>query len=92
MSRGHLGRCRETLDRFGFGAADDTPFVNQLFDPELDEWAAGQDSSFKKWFHEQFLFELKKQGKCVVVISHDDQCFNLADRIVKLTDGKIVAT
>lgn len=34
--------------------------------------------------------ELKARGKTVIAISHDDRYFHMADRIVKLEDGKIV--
>jgi len=57
----------------------------------LDEWAADQDPSFKKLFYEALLPDLKRRGKCVVIITHDDQYFELADRIIKLSDGRIAA-
>lgn len=57
----------------------------------LDEWAADQDPYFKKWFYEQLLPAMKQSGKCVVVISHDDQYYGVADRIVKMVDGNIVS-
>jgi putative ATP-binding cassette transporter len=57
----------------------------------LDEWAADQDPPLKKLFYTVLLPELKRRGKCVIVITHDDQYFEAADRIVKLSDGKIVA-
>jgi putative syringomycin transport system ATP-binding/permease protein len=57
----------------------------------LDEWAADQDPTFKKFFYESLLPELKSRGKCVIIITHDDQYFELADRIIKLSDGRIVS-
>ena len=33
---------------------------------------------------------LKKKGKGVIVITHDDNYFNTADQIIKLDCGKIV--
>jgi putative pyoverdin transport system ATP-binding/permease protein len=56
----------------------------------FDEWAADQDPVFKRLFYTQILTELKAQGKTVLVISHDDQYFYLADRIIKLDYGKII--
>lgn len=53
----------------------------------FDEWAADQDPSFKQIFYHQYLPELKAQGKAVIVISHDDHYFQIADRVVKLNDG-----
>jgi putative pyoverdin transport system ATP-binding/permease protein len=55
----------------------------------FDEWAADQDPVFKEIFYTQLLSELRSRGKTVVVISHDDRYFHLADRIIKLDYGKI---
>ncbi|MCG6574247.1 cyclic peptide export ABC transporter [Pseudomonas sp. AF32] len=57
----------------------------------LDEWAADQDPPFKKFFYEELLPDLKRRGKTVLIITHDDQYFQLADRIIKLADGQIVS-
>lgn len=56
----------------------------------FDEWAADQDPSFKKIFYTEVLTELKQRGRTILVISHDDQYFYLADRVIKLVDGQIV--
>lgn len=55
----------------------------------FDEWAADQDPVFKEIFYTQFLPKLRDRGKTVLVISHDDHYFHLADRIVKLDYGKV---
>ena len=55
----------------------------------FDEWAADQDPVFKEIFYTQLLPELRSRGKTVLVISHDDRYFHLADRIIKLDYGKI---
>lgn len=55
----------------------------------FDEWAADQDPVFKNIFYTQFLPKLKDSGKIILVISHDDQYFHVADRIIKLNYGKI---
>ncbi|MCI0996649.1 ATP-binding cassette domain-containing protein, partial [Pseudomonas corrugata] len=57
----------------------------------LDEWAADQDPPFKKFFYEELLPDLKRRGKTVLIITHDDQYFQLADRIIKLADGHIAS-
>jgi len=62
---------------------EDRPFY--LF----DEWAADQDPLFKKVFYMELLPSLKAKGKTVVVISHDDNYFHLADRCLKIEDGAI---
>jgi putative pyoverdin transport system ATP-binding/permease protein len=56
----------------------------------FDEWAADQDPTFREIFYQQLLPELKQRGKAVIVISHDDRYFHLADRLLKLEYGQIV--
>lgn len=63
---------------------EDRPFY--LF----DEWASDQDPQFKDIFYTQLLPELKARGKTVLVITHDDKYFNLADRMIKLDYGQLV--
>lgn len=55
----------------------------------FDEWAADQDPVFKEVFYREILAELRRRGKAVVVISHDDRYYHLADRVVKLADGQV---
>jgi putative ATP-binding cassette transporter len=57
----------------------------------FDEWAADQDPYFKRIFYLQLLPELKEKGKTVVVITHDDKYFDVADRILKFDEGQLVA-
>jgi putative ATP-binding cassette transporter len=56
----------------------------------FDEWAADQDPQFKEIFYNHLLPELKRRGKTVLVISHDDRYFGVADRVLKLEDGKLI--
>ncbi|MBD2816361.1 cyclic peptide export ABC transporter [Xenorhabdus sp. Flor] len=55
----------------------------------FDEWAADQDPVFKRIFYTELLPELKARGKTVIVISHDDAYFDIAERVIKLEDGHI---
>jgi putative ATP-binding cassette transporter len=55
----------------------------------FDEWAADQDPEFKYIFYTDILKRLKAQGKAVVVISHDDQYFSVADKILKMDNGRL---
>lgn len=55
----------------------------------LDEWAAEQDPSFRKYFYTKFLAELKDAGKTIIAITHDDAYFHCADRVVKFAKGKL---
>lgn len=63
---------------------EDKPFY--LF----DEWAASQDPHYKNVFYNVILPDLKKLGKTVFVITHDEQYFQNADRIMSLREGKLV--
>lgn len=54
----------------------------------FDEWAADQDPYFRDYFYRELLPELKSKGKTVIVISHDDRYFNLADRLFKFDAGR----
>ncbi len=56
----------------------------------FDEWAADQDPVFRKIFYLRLLPELKRQGKTVVAVTHDDRYFASADRVIKLEEGKVV--
>ncbi len=56
----------------------------------FDEWAADQDPVFKQVFYHNILPELKARGKAVIVISHDDRYFSVADQILIMEDGKLI--
>jgi putative pyoverdin transport system ATP-binding/permease protein len=55
----------------------------------FDEWAADQDPHFKEIFYFTILPELKARGKTVIITSHDDHYYHMADRIIKLDYGQI---
>lgn len=63
---------------------DDKPFM--LF----DEWAAEQAPEFRSYFYMELLPQMKKKGKGIIVITHDDRFFHLADKVIKLERGKII--
>lgn len=56
----------------------------------FDEWAADQDPRFKEIFYLQVLPELRACGKLVIVITHDDRYYHVADSIVRMEDGRIL--
>lgn len=56
----------------------------------FDEWAADQDPIFKRAFYQRILPDLKARGKSIIVISHDNQYFECADRMIRFEDGAIV--
>jgi putative pyoverdin transport system ATP-binding/permease protein len=55
----------------------------------FDEWAADQDPHFKEVFYRRILPDLRERGRTVIVISHDDRYFDVADRVVKLDGGRV---
>ena len=55
----------------------------------FDEWAADQDPLFKEIFYHQLLPELKAKKKALIVISHDDRYYHVADHVIKLDYGKL---
>ena len=57
----------------------------------FDEWAADQDPYFKDIFYRQILPDLRARGKTVFVITHDDRYYPVADRLIKLEEGRIVS-
>ncbi|XOV80936.1 MAG: cyclic peptide export ABC transporter [Aestuariibacter sp.] len=66
--------------------------VSFLDDRELfiyDEWAADQDPVYKNVFYKDIIPSLKAQGKTVVIISHDDRYFDVADNIIVMEEGKV---
>lgn len=55
----------------------------------FDEWAADQDPAFRHLFYTELLPELRAKGHLLVVISHDDRYFHLADRVITMKAGCI---
>ncbi|HET9284840.1 MAG TPA: cyclic peptide export ABC transporter [Candidatus Angelobacter sp.] len=55
----------------------------------FDEWAADQDPVFKQIFYHRILPELKSRQKTVLVISHDDRYYGVADRLIRLENGQL---
>lgn len=55
----------------------------------FDEVAADQDPGFKRYFYEEVLKGLKDQGKTIIVVSHDDRYFHVADRLLKMDYGVV---
>ncbi len=55
----------------------------------FDEWASDQEPYFRDLFYKEILVKLKERGKIVIVITHDDRYFHLADHMIKLDYGKV---
>ena len=55
----------------------------------FDEWAADQDPTFRRIFYTELLPDLKRLGKTIIVISHDERYFDVADQLVRMDSGKV---
>jgi putative ATP-binding cassette transporter len=57
----------------------------------LDEWAADQDPGFRAYFYEQILPSIKAAGKTLIVVTHDERYFHIADCRYHMEDGELRA-
>ena len=55
----------------------------------FDEWSAEQDAHFREEFYTNILPLLKKKGKTVVAVTHDERFWHVADRVIKFDLGTI---
>lgn len=55
----------------------------------FDEFAADQDPGFRRYFYTGLLPKLRDEGKTIVVVTHDERWFPIADRVVKMEYGRI---
>jgi putative pyoverdin transport system ATP-binding/permease protein len=58
----------------------------------FDEWAADQDAVSRRYFYETFLPELRRMQKLVIVLTHDEGYDEVADRIIRFHDGKLISS
>ncbi len=56
----------------------------------FDEPAAELDPDFKHYFYTELLGKLRAGGKTIIVVTHDDNYFKEADRLIQLRDGIII--
>jgi ABC-type siderophore export system fused ATPase/permease subunit len=57
----------------------------------LDEWAAEQDPKNRALFYQEWLEEIRAMGKTIIAVSHDDDFYYEADRVIKFDFGRIVS-
>ena len=55
----------------------------------FDEWVANQDPESRRAFYQEILPELRAAGKALLVISHDEDYFDVADRVIRLREGRV---
>ncbi|MBM7331945.1 cyclic peptide export ABC transporter, partial [Agrobacterium sp. S2] len=48
-----------------------------------------QDPSFRRLFYEVLLPDLKAEGRTLIVISHDDRYFHVADYVAHMEKGNL---
>ncbi|MGB0524654.1 MAG: ATP-binding cassette domain-containing protein [Flammeovirgaceae bacterium] len=56
----------------------------------FDEVAADQDPIHRKFYYETILQDMKLAGKTIIAVSHDDHYFHMADRVLKMENGRLV--
>lgn len=57
----------------------------------FDEWAADQDPGYRRFFYRTLLPEMRRSGKIVIAITHDDHYFDVADKVMRMEEGRLVA-
>ena len=55
----------------------------------FDECAADLDPEFKTFFYNELLSKMRDEGKLLIVITHDDKYFDMADVVYKMEMGVI---
>jgi putative ATP-binding cassette transporter len=55
----------------------------------FDEWAADQDAHFREVFYTEILAELKRRGKTVLAVTHDERYWSCCDRRLVLDLGAV---
>ena len=82
--------CFSTLD-LSSGQRKRLALVNAIMEDcqvmLLDEVAADFDPEFRIYYYETLLPKLRDQGKTLLVISHDDRYYHVADRLLRLNEG-----
>ena len=56
----------------------------------LDEVAADFDPHAREKYYREILPELKAEGKTLFVISHDDRYYDIADRVMTMSEGRLM--
>jgi len=53
----------------------------------LDEVAADFDPEFRTKYYREIIPELKASGRTMLLVSHDDRYFDIADRVIEFREG-----
>lgn len=55
----------------------------------FDECAADLDPDFKEFFYHELLLKMRNEGKVLIIITHDEKYFDIADKCYKMEMGKM---
>ncbi len=55
----------------------------------LDEVAADFDPNAREAYYREILPQLKAEGRTLFVISHDDRYYDIADRVITMSEGRL---
>ncbi|HLZ88299.1 MAG TPA: ATP-binding cassette domain-containing protein, partial [Puia sp.] len=80
----NLSRGQEKRMALLFALLEDKPILI------LDEWAAEQDQHNRECFYHEWIADIRRSGKTVIIISHDEAFYDAADRVVRFHYGKIM--
>ncbi len=56
----------------------------------FDEWSAEQDPEYRAWFYDTLLPRLAARGAIVLAVTHDEDFFDRADRVLHFDAGQMV--
>ena len=89
----YIGGQFNNIENLSQGQRKRLAFIQALIENRpimiFDEWAADQDPQFKAIFYNELLHELKNKNKCIVLISHDEQYFHIADKQLIIQNGQL---
>lgn len=83
LNRDALSTGQQKRLALGIALAEDRPVLL------LDEWAADQDPETRERFYREILPELKKTGKTIIAVTHDERYFDCADRRYHMDEGRL---
>lgn len=90
----HISQNKITTNKLSQGQRERLAFAFACSYPAeivvLDEVSSNQDSGFRNKIYHEIIPELKQSGKTVVVISHDERYFELADVMLQFKHGKLI--
>lgn len=56
----------------------------------FDEWTADQSPEFRRWFYAEFIPGLQRQGRTILIVSHDIEARDLEARMIRMEHGRLV--